>query len=81
MTDAAVITPRALTREQVASYLGLSPSAVSDWQARGLIPGPIPGTRRWDRVAIDRAMDRISGLSNGDEAEDDFSAWRRANGH
>ena len=32
------------------------------WIRRGILPGPIPGTHKWDRKAIDRALDRASGL-------------------
>jgi hypothetical protein len=26
------------------------------------MPGPIPGTHKWDRKAIDASLDRLSGL-------------------
>jgi hypothetical protein len=37
-------------------------SAFNDWIRRGIMPGPIPGTHKWDRKAIDAALDRLSGL-------------------
>lgn len=57
------ITPRGLTREQAAEYCGCeSLNAFDAWVRKRIVPGPIPGTHRWDRKAIDRALDRRSGL-------------------
>jgi hypothetical protein len=55
MTD----SPRLLTRFQAARYCGLSPSGFGKWVAAGRLPRAIPGTRRWDRHAVDAALDRI----------------------
>lgn len=67
------ITPRGFTREQAAEYCGCeSLTAFDKWVAKGIVPGPIPGTHRWDRKAIDHALDRRSGLLSsdpGDEAD------------
>lgn len=58
------IEPRGLTREQAAKYAGCATlSAFDDWVRRGIVPGPIPGTHRWDKRAIDTALDRLSGLT------------------
>lgn len=55
--------PRGLTREQAAEYVGCESTGAFDaWVRKGIVPGPIPGTHRWDRKAIDRALDRRSGL-------------------
>lgn len=55
--------PRGLSKEQAAEYCGCeSVSAFDNWIRRRIVPGPIPGTARWDRRAIDRALDRRSGL-------------------
>ncbi len=56
------ITPRLLTREQAAAYCGLSVHGFSEWVKTGRLPGPIRGTIRWDRKAIDAALDQASGL-------------------
>jgi hypothetical protein len=57
------IAPRGLTREQAARYAGCETlSAFANWVRRGILPGPIPGTHRWDKRAIDAALDRASGL-------------------
>ncbi|ACL61096.1 hypothetical protein [Methylobacterium nodulans] len=58
------LVPRGLTREQAAEYCGCeSLQAFDDWVRKRIVPGPIPGTKRWDRKAIDRALDRHSGLT------------------
>ena len=66
--------PRGLTREQAAEYCGCeSTDAFADWVRRGIVPGPIPDTRRWDRKAIDRALDRRSGLIEA--SAQSFEEW------
>jgi len=69
-------TSRLLTREEAASHCRLSPSGFSRWVAQGRLPQPIPGTRRWDRRAIDRALDRLSGLSDSEVAQSAYQRWR-----
>jgi hypothetical protein len=62
------ITPRVLTREQAAEYCGYeSLEAFQRWVREGIVPGPIPGTNRFDRHAIDRALDRRSGLLDSED--------------
>lgn len=57
------IVPRMLSREQAAEYCGCeSLSAFDEWRHRGIIPGPMSGTTKWDRKLIDRWLDRRSGL-------------------
>jgi hypothetical protein len=60
-----VIEPRGMSKEQAAAYAGCeSLSAFNDWVRRGIMPRPIPGTRKWDRKSIDAALDRMSGLDS-----------------
>lgn len=72
----APIQPRGLVREDAAAYCGLSPDGFDEWIKRGIVPGPIPGTQRWDRKAIDLALDRASGLESAQEQDDVFERWR-----
>lgn len=72
-------TPRGMKIEDVAAYLSLTPSAVYDWVQRDLIPGPIPGTHRWDKKAIDAALDKRSGIAaNEPSAFDEWKARKNA---
>ena len=74
--------PRGLSKTDAAAYCGCdSISAFDDWIRRGIVPGPIPGTHKWDRKAIDRALDKLSGISPQSDttvALDDWMA-KRAN--
>lgn len=63
-----------------AAYLGLTSTAFHKWVAEGRIPKPLPGTRRWDRKAIDLALDKVSGIAASlgvPEPEDPFLEWKR----
>ena len=56
-----MLSPRLLSREQAARYLGLSPNQFEIEVAAGTWPAAVPlrRTRRklWDRVELDRALD------------------------
>src|ERR1700730_16702333 len=46
-----MIPPRGMSKEQAAAYAGCETlSAFNDWIRRGILPGPIPGTHKWDRI-------------------------------
>ena len=63
MGQAATLAPRLLTRHQAAERCGLTESGFSTWVVRKLVPGPLPGTKRWDIKALDLALDRLSGIA------------------
>lgn len=71
------VAPRLMSRAEVAAYCGITPSAFADWQRRGIMPGPVPGTKRWDRAAVDRALDKASGLQSATAAETPYQRWKR----
>lgn len=74
MTDG----PRLLSRSQAATYCGITPTAFSGWVRTNKMPPAIPGTRKWDRCAIDAKLDEISGLAGNDNAgETDLQKWKR----
>jgi hypothetical protein len=68
--------PRGMKIEAVAAYLSLTTSGVHDWVRRELIPG----THRWDKKAIDAALDKRSGLAalNPSSAYDEWEAKQTA---
>ena len=77
-TVIAPVQPRGLTREDAASYCGLTPKGFDEWVKRGLVPGPIPGTQRWDRKAIDLALDQASGIkSTESDTASPCDQWRQ----
>ncbi len=52
-------TPRGLSREQAAAYLGISTNTFNDMVADGRMPQPKTINKRlvWDRHALDAAFD------------------------
>jgi hypothetical protein len=75
-------SPRGLSVEEAATYAGCKTvSAFRDWVRKGIMPSPLPGTHRYDRKAIDAALDRLSGLSTTMTEVSEYEAWkqRRAN--
>jgi len=71
---------RLLTREEAAAQCKLSPSRFSRWVAMGRLPRPLLGTRRWDQKAIDRALDRLSGLADSEAGQSAYERWRASRG-
>lgn len=73
---------RCLTRGQAAAYCGLTSAGFTAWCRQGIVPGPIPGTKRWDRKALDAALDKASGMKHADaDLPDPFEAWKHENGY
>lgn len=72
------IAPRCLTKQEAADYCGCNTLAAFDqWRAKGIVPPPIPGTSRWDKKALDAALDRASGLATLAPAQEDVSPYKR----
>lgn len=69
------MTPRVLDKAAAAAYCGCTVRAFDDWVERGIVPGAIPGTHRWDRKAIDFHLDQASGLSM--EPSDQLTPYQR----
>ena len=72
----AVASPRLLTRSQAAQYCGLSSAQFSNWVVAGRLPQPLHGTHRWDRIAIDHALDKLSGVETKQSALEEWKATR-----
>lgn len=72
------LKPRLMNLKQICEYLGdVSPATYSGWKNRGIVPGPVPGTNRYDRKAHDRALDRQSGMAVQavSESKSALDAW------
>ncbi len=67
---------RLLTRAEAAAYCGISISTFADWQRRGIIPKALPATHRWDRRALDLALDKVSGLATVSEPTSAYDQWK-----
>lgn len=71
---------RLTTKDGICQHLGgISASTYDNWRRRGIVPGPVPGTDRYDIRAHDLALDRISGLDNraGQTAPSPLEEWER----
>lgn len=56
---------RLLTKDGICAYLGeISHATYDSWAAKGIVPGPVRGTNRYDVRAHDRVLDRLSGLAD-----------------
>ena len=77
------IEARLISREQAAKYCGLKTSGFDLWVRRKLLPAAIPGTRRWDRKALDLALDKLSGIeaTQPEITESEADRWFRENGY
>lgn len=83
--SSAAVAPRLLSKTQAAQYLGLTPRGFDRWRRDGKVPKPLPGTARWDKVAIDAMIDDLSKLSSlrsirpepeQDEGADPLAKWK-----
>lgn len=54
---------RLQSKEGICAYLGgISAATYDAWEAKGLVPGPVRGTTRYDMRAHDHLLDSIAGL-------------------
>jgi hypothetical protein len=76
------VSARLLTKEEAAEYCGAkSPRTFDRWRTKNLLPGPIPHLGRWDRKVLDCHIDKLSGLIELVETEDDeLAQWGKQNG-
>lgn len=74
------IEPRGMSVEDAAAYAGCTIATFRDWVRRGIMPGPIPGTHRYDRKAIDAKLDARSGLATTSSELSEYGAWKRREG-
>jgi len=69
--------PRRMTRELAAYYVGVSPTTFDARVQDGIYPGP-HYDGRYDRAALDLAVDRQSGFDvNPPEADDHHDDWTK----
>lgn len=70
---------RLQTKDGICEYLGgISHATYDTWHARGLVPGPVPGTTRYDVRAHDYLLDRKQGIQ-GDRKLSPLEEFERAN--
>jgi len=70
-----------LTRPEAAKMCTISVQTFDAWVRKGILPGPIPGTRRWSRIAIERALAGDPVASTADISPSPFEQWKRRDAH
>lgn len=81
--DIAKMPPRMITKADAAEYCGVGVERFIGLIAEGKLPGGLNmGTHglRWDRKAIDLALDRLSGLATHRELQGIANIAERLNG-
>lgn len=65
---------RGLNRAQAAAYIGVSPSLFDEMISDGRMPAPKRMNSRtvWDRLALDRAFDRLPGGAPDDVSDGEW---------
>jgi len=75
------IAPRLCLKAEAAVYCCIKISTFDHWVKKGILPGPVSGTSRWDFKAIDNALDNISGILHVNEDDCDADLEKRITGH
>jgi predicted site-specific integrase-resolvase len=69
---------RLLTEKEAAESIGLDLATFKNWVASGKLPKPIPDCGKYDLKALDKALDRLSGIETATNALD---AWKAKGQH
>lgn len=71
---------RLQTKEGICEYLGgIKPATYDAWQARGIVPGPVVGTTRYDVRAHDLILDKRAGLAGVERRLSPLEQWEADN--
>ena len=73
--------PPVLTRCEAAEMCRISVQTFDSWVRKGILPGPIPGTRRWSRSAIERRLAGGVVASSAIDQRSPFEQWKCGNAH
>lgn len=70
---------RLQTKTGICEYLGhISTATYDKWQARGIVPGPVPGTNRYDVRQHDHVLDSNLGLGSSGRKLSPLEEWEKA---
>lgn len=71
---------RLQSKAGICAYLGhISPTTYDAWQAKGIVPGPVPGTARYDVRQHDHVLDAKLGLRPASKLSP-LEEWERCHG-
>jgi hypothetical protein len=72
--------PRLITKKAAAAHCGVSAPTFVKWVLAGAMPPALPVIKKWDRKAIDLALDKASGLEvHSEPTESALEKWVREN--
>src|SRR5215210_1302273 len=66
-----------LRRPEAAKMCRISLQTFDSWVRKGILPGPIAGTRRWSRGAIERRLEGQAAAGSATEQVSPFEQWKR----
>ena len=70
------LVPRLVNKEAICRYLGdISTATYDKWQARGVVPGPVPGTSRYDLRQHDHVLDLKLGILIKERSLSPLEMW------
>ena len=68
MSERVDITQKILlTRTHAAELLDIKPKTFDVYVKKGIVPPPVPGTKRWLRKAVERTLYKIAGIKEDGE--------------
>jgi len=70
--------PLFLERAQAADFCGLRKPTFDSWVRKGILPKAIVGTRRWSRLAIERAAVAEPSTHPVEHGQSPFEEWRQS---
>jgi predicted DNA-binding transcriptional regulator AlpA len=73
--------PLVMTRREATKMCRISVQTFDAWVRKGILPGPIPGTRRWSRSAIEQHLGGVISASPANDQFSPFEQWKRGNAH
>jgi hypothetical protein len=76
-TNGRIAHPRLMSGKDATAYCSVTPETFSKWVAAGVMPKAVIG-RRWDKKAIDLALDKLSGITTANTELDEELAVERA---
>lgn len=75
-----MLSPRGLRVDEAANYVGISVGHFKKLVREGVLPQSMShfgGARRWDRSALDRALDNLSGNKGAAQGTDSpYDEWK-----
>jgi hypothetical protein len=77
--SAETIAVLSLSRHEAARLCGVSVHTFDTWVRKKILPGPIPGTRRWSRVSVERALAHERAVGSIGPDRSPFEEWKRRN--